>query len=235
MEQRAVHDRVESAVVTGERGDVGHLERGISQPLPDGLRLGQLDRGRRGIQPDGVVPQRRHVQRQCGLTATGVEHVAPDLALIDQRRDLRLWLPQTPRRSAAGKLGSLATVGRIEIEIEFLSFSHTPGISTRLICVKIVDMGTIEDAPLGYLLFQVMAALRPEVAAALSPLSLTLPEFVCLRMLSMSPGMSSAELSRQGNVTPQAMNTVLHRLENAHVVSRPASVPSGRALPATLT
>ena len=98
-----------------------------------------------------------------------------------------------------------------------------------------VDMIMTDDAPLGYLLYQVVAALRPEVAAALSPLSLTLPEFVCLRMLSMSPGMSSAELSRQGNVTPQAMNTVLHRLENAHVVSRPASVPSGRALPATLT
>jgi DNA-binding MarR family transcriptional regulator len=98
-----------------------------------------------------------------------------------------------------------------------------------------VDMKASEDAPLGYLLFQVMANLRPEVAAALSPLSLTLPEFVCMRMLSMSPGLSSAELARLGNVSPQAMNTVLHRLENAHIVTRPASVASGRALPASLT
>jgi DNA-binding MarR family transcriptional regulator len=98
-----------------------------------------------------------------------------------------------------------------------------------------VDMSTTHDAPLGYLLYQVVAALRPEVAAELSPLSLTLPEFVCMRMLSMRPGMSSAELSREGNVSPQAMNTVLHRLENAQVVSRPASVASGRALPASLT
>jgi DNA-binding MarR family transcriptional regulator len=96
-------------------------------------------------------------------------------------------------------------------------------------------MGTTEDAPLGYLLFQVMAALRPEVAAALSPLRLTLPEFVCMRMLSMSPGLSSAELARLGNVSPQAMNTVLHRLENAQMVARPESVASGRALPASLT
>jgi len=51
----------------------------------------------------------------------------------------------------------------------------------------------------------------------------------------MSPGMSSAQLSREGNVSPQAMNTVLHRLENAEVVTRPVSVASGRALPATLT
>ena len=96
-------------------------------------------------------------------------------------------------------------------------------------------MGTTENAPLGYLLHQVMAALRPEVVAALSPLGLTLPEFVCMRMLSMSPGLSSADLARLGNVSPQAMNTVLHRLEHAQTVTRPASVASGRALPASLT
>ena len=105
----------------------------------------------------------------------------------------------------------------------------------RLIYVNIIDMGRTEDAPLGYLLHQAMTALRPEVAAALSPLGLTLPEFVCMRMLSMSPGASSAELARLGNVSPQAMNTVLHRLENAQVVTRPASVASGRALPASFT
>ena len=96
-------------------------------------------------------------------------------------------------------------------------------------------MGTTENAPLGYLLHRAMATLRPEVAAALSPLGLTLPEFVCMRMLSMSPGLSSAELARLANVSPQAMNTVLHRLENAQFVCRPASVASGRALPASLT
>lgn len=98
-----------------------------------------------------------------------------------------------------------------------------------------VDVGQTEDAPLGYLLHRVGAALRPEVTAALRPLGLSLPEFVCMRILSLYPGMSSAELSRYGNVTPQAMNTVLRRLEDLGAVSRPASVPSGRALPATLT
>jgi DNA-binding MarR family transcriptional regulator len=96
-------------------------------------------------------------------------------------------------------------------------------------------MGRTDDVPLGYLLHQAMSTLRPEVAAALTPLGLSLPEFVCMRMLSMSPGASSAELARLGNVSPQAMNTVLHRLENAQIVSRPASVASGRALPASLT
>lgn len=101
--------------------------------------------------------------------------------------------------------------------------------------VKIADMGHTDDAPLGYLLYRVGAALRPEVSAALGGLGLTLPEFVCLRLLSMSPGLSSAELSRSTNVTPQAMNTVLRRLEEVGAVERPTSVSSGRALPATLT
>ena len=92
-----------------------------------------------------------------------------------------------------------------------------------------------EDAPLGYLLYRVGAVLRPEVSAVLGPLGLTLPEFVCLRILSMSPGLSSAELSRHTNVTPQAMNTVLRKLEDIGAVARPTSVSSGRALPATLT
>jgi DNA-binding MarR family transcriptional regulator len=105
----------------------------------------------------------------------------------------------------------------------------------HLIYVNIIDMGQTEDAPLGYLLYRVGAALRPEVSAVLRPLGLTLPEFVCLRILSMYPGLSSAELARHTNVTPQAMNTVLRKLEDVGAVARPESVPSGRALPATLT
>ena len=96
-------------------------------------------------------------------------------------------------------------------------------------------MGQAEDAPLGYLLYRVGAVLRPEVSAVLRPLGLTLPEFVCLRIVSLSPGLSSAELSRHAGVTPQAMNTVLRKLEYIGAVARPESVSSGRALPATLT
>lgn len=96
-------------------------------------------------------------------------------------------------------------------------------------------MNQRDDAPLGYLLRRAAAALRPEVSRALRPLNLSLSEFVCLRALSMHPGISSAQLSRHSNVTPQAMNTVLHRLVHRGAVIRPATVPSGRPLPATLT
>lgn len=98
-----------------------------------------------------------------------------------------------------------------------------------------LDRGQADDAPLGYLLYRVAAVLRPEASAALSPLKLTLPEFVCMRILSTSPGSSSAELARHASVTPQAMNTVLRKLEDAGIIARPASVSSGRALPASLT
>ena len=96
-------------------------------------------------------------------------------------------------------------------------------------------MDGLEDQPLGYLLYRVTAALRPEATAALRPFGLALPEFVCMRILAMRPGRSNAELARDINVSPQAMNMVLRGLQDKGVVTRPASVPSGRALPAQLT
>jgi DNA-binding MarR family transcriptional regulator len=98
-----------------------------------------------------------------------------------------------------------------------------------------VDMKNSEDQPLGYLLYRLMSALRPAVTAELAPLGLVLPEFVCLRMLSMAPGRSNAELARNMNVSPQAMNNVLRGLQDRGIVARPATVSSGRALPAELT
>ncbi len=97
------------------------------------------------------------------------------------------------------------------------------------------DMSEYDDQPLGYLLYRVMSVLRPEVTAELGPTGLGLPEFVCLRILSMMPGQSSAELARNTHVSPQAMNLVLRGLQDMGAVTRPATVSSGRALPARLT
>lgn len=91
------------------------------------------------------------------------------------------------------------------------------------------------DEPLGFLLYRVMAALRPRVAAELKPLGLGLPEFVCLRILAKRPGLTSAELARGTNVSAQAANQVLLGLENRGALTRPASTPAGRAMPAQLT
>jgi DNA-binding MarR family transcriptional regulator len=98
-----------------------------------------------------------------------------------------------------------------------------------------IDMYEGEEQPLGYLVHRIMSELRPAVTTALRPLQLGLPEFVCLRILSLSPGRSNAELARDTNVSPQAMNNVLRNLQDRGVIARPASVSSGRALPAQLT
>jgi DNA-binding MarR family transcriptional regulator len=97
------------------------------------------------------------------------------------------------------------------------------------------DMSESHEEPLGFLMYRVMAALRPQVAAELKPLRLSLPEFVCLRILSNHPGLTSAELARGTNVSAQAANQVLLALEERGALSRPASTPAGRAMPAQLT
>ncbi len=93
-----------------------------------------------------------------------------------------------------------------------------------------------EDQPLGYLLSRVMFALKTEVTATvLDPLEVAFPEYLCMRVLSKYPGQSNADLARALNVSPQAMNMVLRGLEDRGLVTRPASVASGRSLPAQLT
>lgn len=106
----------------------------------------------------------------------------------------------------------------------------------RLIYVKMVDMVQSDGAPLGYLLHRLASALRADVTSAvLEPLHLSFPEYICMRLLSRRPGQSNAELARDVMVSPQAMNIVVRGLQERGLVSRPAAVPSGRALPAELT
>ena len=97
------------------------------------------------------------------------------------------------------------------------------------------DMPPPESQPLGYLLHRTGAVLGPAVGAALKPLELTLPAMVCMKILSVFPGMSNAELARANNITPQSMNIVVKALQDRGLVTRPASVPSGRSLPTQLT
>jgi DNA-binding MarR family transcriptional regulator len=108
-------------------------------------------------------------------------------------------------------------------------------VGNRFARVSMWGMSQSHQEPLGFLLYRVVAALRPQVAAELKPLGLSLPELVCMRILSMHPGLTSAELARGTNVSAQAANQVLHALEERGVLTRPASTPAGRAMPARLT
>jgi DNA-binding MarR family transcriptional regulator len=93
-----------------------------------------------------------------------------------------------------------------------------------------------DDPPLGYLLYRAHNSLRSEVTATvLDPLDMTFPQYICMRILARFPDRSNAELARDTNVSPQAMNMVLRGLVERGLVTRPASVASGRSLPAQLT
>lgn len=95
---------------------------------------------------------------------------------------------------------------------------------------------TEEGRPLGYLLHRVYARLRVEVSTAvLEPLGLTFPQYLCMRVLAHTPGRSNAELAREIEVSPQAMNMVVRGLQERGLVARPATVTSGRSLPTELT
>jgi DNA-binding MarR family transcriptional regulator len=95
---------------------------------------------------------------------------------------------------------------------------------------------SFEDQPLGYLLSRVMHALKTDVTATvLDHLDVAFPEYLCMRILSKYPGKSNADVARALSVSPQAMNMVLRGLEDRRLVTRPASVSSGRSLPAQLT
>lgn len=97
-------------------------------------------------------------------------------------------------------------------------------------------MSERERQPLGYLLHRVAAALRSEVTTSvLAPTGLSFPQYVCMRMLSHSPGRSNAELARDLDVSPQATHVVLRGLQERGLVTRPATVSAGRSLPAELT
>jgi DNA-binding MarR family transcriptional regulator len=100
-----------------------------------------------------------------------------------------------------------------------------------------LDMsGGADDLPLGYLLYRVTNALRGEVTATvLEPLELSFPQYICMRMLSRSPGRSNAEVARSIGVSPQAMNIVLRSLQDRALVERPAAMAAGRSQPAQLT
>jgi len=98
------------------------------------------------------------------------------------------------------------------------------------------DMSDGEVKPLGYLLHRLTTALRTDVTATvLEPLGLPFPQYICMRILSLYPGSSNAELARDVMVSPQAMNMVVRSLQDRGLVTRPATVAAGRSLPAELT
>ncbi|MFF5567063.1 MarR family winged helix-turn-helix transcriptional regulator [Streptomyces sp. NPDC012623] len=87
----------------------------------------------------------------------------------------------------------------------------------------------------GYRLKRAHAALRGAMDKALRELDLTVPQYSCLEVLALRPGLSNAELARATFVTRQSMNVVLRALQEAGLITRPDTVDHGRARPVSLT
>ena len=88
---------------------------------------------------------------------------------------------------------------------------------------------------LGYQLKHVQAALRTRMDEALRPLGLSAPQYLCLELLSRTPGASTSDLAREAFVTRQTMSTLLRALVDRGLAQRAAQASSGRALPLQLT
>ena len=88
---------------------------------------------------------------------------------------------------------------------------------------------------LGYQLKHVQAALRARMDEALRPLGLSAPQYLCLELLSRTPGVSTSDLAREAFVTRQTMSTLLRSLVDRGLAQRAAQASSGRALPVRLT
>lgn len=70
--------------------------------------------------------------------------------------------------------------------------------------------------------------------SALAPLGLSTPQWGTLRIIYENPGVSGADIARIAIVTPQAVATMLQRLEQAGLIAR-HHPPRGRALETHLT
>ncbi|MEE1786812.1 MarR family transcriptional regulator [Streptomyces sp. SP17BM10] len=87
----------------------------------------------------------------------------------------------------------------------------------------------------GYLLKRAQAALRSAMDKGLREHGLTVPQYATLELLALHPGMSNADLARATFVTRQSGNVVLRGLQEAGLITRPATADHGRARPAHLT
>ncbi|HEY0718023.1 MAG TPA: MarR family transcriptional regulator [Streptosporangiaceae bacterium] len=91
------------------------------------------------------------------------------------------------------------------------------------------------ETSLGYLLKEASSALRAAMEEVLRPLGMSVTHYSCLELLAQRPGLSNSGLARGAFVTRQSMNVLLQALERDGYVTRPATAPAGKVLPARLT
>lgn len=86
-----------------------------------------------------------------------------------------------------------------------------------------------------YLLARIFYAMRQRTEDALKPYNLTPMQFTIMSTMFRWQGLSSAELSRRFNVTPQTMGEMIGNLERRGLVERAQDPSNRRALRLNLT
>jgi DNA-binding MarR family transcriptional regulator len=76
---------------------------------------------------------------------------------------------------------------------------------------------------------------RTALAVEFDKIGLTTPQFLALAAIDENADISSAELARQSFVSPQAMITIVARLEGAGLITRTPATGGGRTLTMRLT
>jgi DNA-binding MarR family transcriptional regulator len=79
------------------------------------------------------------------------------------------------------------------------------------------------------------AASRAALEGEFGRIGITIPQFLALANISENADISSAELARRSYVSPQAMITIVARLEAAGLITRAPAVGGGRSLAMRLT
>ena len=79
------------------------------------------------------------------------------------------------------------------------------------------------------------AASRAALSIEMDKIGLTTPQFLAMALIAQNEDVSSAELARQSFVTPQAMMTIVARLEAAGLITRAPASGGGRSLAMRLT
>lgn len=86
-----------------------------------------------------------------------------------------------------------------------------------------MDTESVAAGRLGHTIKRAEQALIGRKSKALREFGLTVPQYAVLLLLSVSEGMSAAQLARECMVTPQTMATVLTNLERSGLIERSVS------------
>lgn len=88
---------------------------------------------------------------------------------------------------------------------------------------------------LGYALKRAQHAMRQNMDRQLKDLGLSAPQYSVLASVEREPGVSNAKLARLAFVTPQTMQAMLVKLEQAGLIARAPDAEHGRIQQTTLT